>query len=255
MKFIVQLRSYLVLFLCCFNWSAAASDAQAILVWSSFDGEHHVVASSLIEDKWSDPEIIHTSENLIVTPSLAKSSDGQMIMVWSEQQQGKMEIFQAALSNENGNWGEAQPIIDEGSENLNPNIVNDGQGGLWLFWSGNDGGLDDIYYKNKVIGESEWSDTRQLNAPNEVPDYKPVAELDQFGDILVRWQTYDFLTGQYIEAQEIIEIEQKTGSSATLAASDLDLEDIILPKFLPHDSAVSLLFPNNTAAQSIRLDE
>ena len=246
------LKALLAIALYSFSSHVLAADPRAILVWSIFDGEHHIVSSSLVEEQWSEPVAIHSSDNLIVTPSLAKSDDGQTILVWSQQQQGGMEIFQSLFSD--GEWSEAEPLVDKGSENLNPNILNDGQGGLWLFWSGNNGGLDDIYYKNKTAGDAEWSETQQLNAPNEAPDYKPIAELDQFGDILVRWQTFDFLSNTYIEVQETIVIEQKVAYNPAQAENDIKLEDILMPDFLPSDSAVSLMFPNNVAAQSIRID-
>ncbi len=249
-----RLRFCLLFFLAASSLKAMAADAQAILVWAQFDGQHHIVSSSLNDQQWSTPAVIHSSDNVIVTPALAKNNEGQTIMVWSEQQQGRMEILQSQLSKQSQIWSEPELLIDEGSENLNPNIVNDGQGGLWLFWSGNDDGLDDIYYKQKRVNEREWSETKQLNEPNEVPDYKPVAELDDFGDILVRWQTYDFLAGQYIEAQETIVVDQKVAYNRSQADGDIKLEDILLPDFLPTDSSVSLLFPNNVAAQSIRLD-
>lgn len=248
------IKFYLVLVLCCFSSCLFASESRAILVWSNFDGKHHIVSSSLSGDQWSEPAVIYTSDNLIVTPALAKNSEGQTMLVWSEQQQGRMEIFQSLHSSERNEWSESEALIDEGDENLNPSVLNDGQGGLWLFWSGNNGGLDDIYYKNMIAGQTKWSETKQLNTANEVPDYKPIAELDQFGDIVVRWQTYDYLSAKYVEAQETIVVEQNVAYDAAQSKNDIKLEDIILPDFLPADSAVSLLFPNNVAAQSIRID-
>jgi len=234
--------------------AANAQDTKAILVWSFFDGEHHVLSSYLTDDEWSEPVAIYSGDDLIVTPSLVKSGKGATMAVWSQQRLGKTQVFQSFLSESNNQWSEPEPLVDEGAENLNPNLINDGQGNLWLFWSGNNGGLDDIFYKKRKLDSQEWSEVQQLNEPNEVPDYKPIAELDEFGDIRVSWQTFDFLSGQYIEVQEVIVVEQKTAYSASKAAQDLKLEDIILPEFLPKDSAVSLLFPNNVAAQSIRID-
>ena len=236
------------------NAQTQQAKTKAVLVWSFFDGDHHVVSSSLVGEKWSDPIAIHSSENLIVTPSLAKTGSDQTMVVWSEQVLGKVRVYQSVLSSQSNEWTEPEALVDEGGENLNPNLINDGQGGLWLFWSGNNGGLDDIFYKKRSLEDNEWSEVKQLNPPNEVPDYKPVAELDEFGDIRVRWQTFDFLSSRYVEASETIIIDQKVAYSADSAANDLELADIILPEFLPKDSAVSLLFPNNVAVQSIRVD-
>ncbi len=237
---------------------AYAQETQAVLIWSAFNGEHNLVSTSLSgkgsDAIWSEPEIIYRSENQIVTPTLVKLSTSTTLAVWSEFDKGKSQIYQSSRNGNSGKWSKAEPLIEDGVENLNPNLVNDGRGTLWMFWSGNDGGLDDVFYKTRRLDENQWSEKVQLNDPNEVPDYRPVAELDEFGDILVRWQTYDFLSGQYIEARKVIATEPADSQWLSKAKADMKLEDITLPDYLPRDSAVSLLFPTNQAAQAIRLD-
>jgi len=237
-----------------FQAASAQSNTKAILVWSIFNGEHNVISSSLIGEQWSAPQVIYSSDNLIVTPTLVKLADQRTLAVWSELQGSKTVILESILDEQTKEWSKAKPLVDDGAENLNPNLINDGRGTLWFFWSGNDGGLDDIFYKSRKLGESEWSGKQQLNPANDVPDYKPIAELNDDGDILVRWQTYDFLTGQYIEASEVIITEPADQLFLSKSQADLELSDIILPEYLPDDTSITLLFPNNQAAQAIRLD-
>ncbi|MFT6100415.1 MAG: hypothetical protein ACJAYF_002973 [Arenicella sp.] len=257
----VAMRSALIVviaFIWCDGLFAQNRDlsVRAELVWVDSKPDHHrLMLSQLTGDKWSDPLAVYTSENYITTPTLSTDLRDNKLLIWSEQNAGSTVLMSARKASPSNKWQHAEKLNDFEAENLSPSTVVDSNNRLWVFWSSNYQGLDDIYY-SRTDG-SKWSSPSKVHANNDVPDIQPIASLNEDLDVVVAWNTYDQPSGQYVIRQHVFEIDNssktryKSSLSNTLQES---ISDVIIPGFLPRNSAVVLHFPNNNIEQSIRLD-
>jgi hypothetical protein len=98
-----------------------------------------------------------------------------------------------AISTEDG-WERSEDLASELKKNLAPSVVIDSKDRVWVVWSANDGGFDDIltvYYQN-----GSWSEPVRVNAANDIPDVLPTVELDPEGNPVINWQM--LADGKYI---------------------------------------------------------
>jgi len=70
-----------------------------------------------------------------------------------------------------------------------PQILTDGSGKVWIFWVGQEQGLDEIIY-SFFDGEA-WKEPDSLNRNPGVPHFHPSAALDHKGNPQLVWTAYD----------------------------------------------------------------
>ncbi|MBL4671860.1 MAG: hypothetical protein JKX81_06335 [Arenicella sp.] len=247
-----------IAFLCCDGLFAQDRDLsiRAELVWvDSQAGSHRLMLSQLTGDKWSDPLAVYTSENFITTPALSTDLSGNKLLIWSEQNDNSTVLMSARRASPDIEWQRARKLNGFKAENLSPSIIVDSSNRQWVFWSSNHEGLDDIYYSRK--DGSKWSSPSRVHANNDVPDIQPIASLNKDLNVVVAWKAYDQPSGQYLTSQRVFTIDNSSKSRYKISLRNTQQEsisDVIMPGFLPRNSAVALHFPNNNIEQSIRLD-
>jgi len=249
---------FVIALVCCDGLFAQNHDVKirAELVWvKSEAGSHRLMLSHLANDKWSAPTAVYTSENFIATPTLNTDQDGNKLLIWSEQKDNNTILMSARRARLGAQWQRAIKLNDFKAENLSPTTIVDSSNRLWVFWSSNYEGLDDIYFSRK--DGFKWSSPSRVHASNDVPDIQPAARLDEDLNVVVAWKTYDQPTGQYVTNQRVFTIDNSSKSRYKSSSSNSQQEsisDVTMPEFLPRNSAVVLHFPNNNIEQSIRLD-
>lgn len=72
---------------------------------------------------------------------------------------------------------------------LDPQLLIDRTGKIWLFWVGQFRNHDEILYK--VFERGQWGETLSLNKFPDVPHITPSAALDNYGFLHVVWSAYD----------------------------------------------------------------
>lgn len=240
-----------LLLLLLFSICPAAVAAVAEVVWAEFDGEqHHVLLSRFNGEAWSEPaEKIYSSDNPLTTPVLGSTRAGGKILVWAESIRSKVVLMIARASADEGalKWQPARKFSDRGMENLGPVIATDLNGHVWLFWSSSTKMPSDLYYR-KYDGTS-WTEATRVNEANEVPDNGAVASVDQLGNVVVQWNTFDLDLGTYV-------LENKTYLVENLGSAQPELIDVVdpavipTPDFMPMDARSLLHFPGNLRTQN-----
>lgn len=183
---------------CLIGWGATALCAQdaslssTIAVWSQAEGSsRQIYCSRQVDGRWSAPVVLSRDTGQNVTPSVARSSDGRIWVVWTTLLAGEAKL---SLCHSQGDGWSAPSIIDTGMRsNTAPGILVDAEGVLWLVWSGNNGSNDDIYVM-RHDGKG-WSGVERVHPANDVPDVLPSIENGPDGMPLVKWSR--FSDGQY----------------------------------------------------------
>jgi hypothetical protein len=128
---------------------------------------------------------------------------------------------------------------------------------VWVFWSANFGGLDDVYFVRRT--DMGWSKPERVNDKNEVPDIQPQARINQDGQVEISWQSYSFAAGDYAINTRVLETDKQTvnGDSSPNdlpPKTELTLDDITLPSFISENLRSLLHFPANQYEQSVRVE-
>jgi len=221
-------------------------------VWIEFDGEQHHVTLSRYDGKaWSQPgEIVYSSSNPLATPVLGTMQTGDKILLWAEKTRLKVVLMSARASDEQDAliWQFPWRFSDRGLENMAPALVTDLNGHLWVFWSSSTKLPSDLYYR-KFDGNS-WSDAELVNKMNEVPDNGAVPSLDERGNVVVQWNTYDLDLGAYTLEKRTFLVENLGGTDS----SPIDVVDpskVPEPDFVPEEARSIMHFPGNSRIQSM----
>jgi len=74
---------------------------------------------------------------------------------------------------------------------LSPKVLAGSSQGIWVFWTGRDGGRDEIF--GSIFQGEAWSKPYNLNKDNRFPHLSPSAGLDGNGCPWVAWSAYDGL--------------------------------------------------------------
>jgi len=239
--------------------TASADEGRPIVaeaLWIDSSSKRHVLSLSRYDgETWGDSIQVVESENPITSPAITTDSNGSKLVLWSEVKRGKSILMQSRKLASARDWSEPQVFSDFGSENLGASIIIDPNDVTWVFWSANKGELDDIYYVNNRKGS--WSEPARAHLKNEVPDFRPQVSLSEEGDLLLHWQTYDFSTGQYIDAEQVFTLDKsdKSGYKPPLnRQNDVSVEEISLPSFFPGNRTSIIHFPGNKVSQSVLVE-
>ena len=247
------------LYLCVLLYAFPASSQQdqghrAALIWHDFnDQNYQVMISEFDQQIWSSPQIVAQSDKPITTPALAILEDQTLLAVWSQQAFGAVRLMSANRPENSDTWSTAQVLRSDGAWNMNPNLIKDGSGDLWLFWSSSADGDTDIYVMKKSVGGA-WGNVQRVHANNDVPDSKPQARLNETGNIQLEW----FHLNEQARRYETVQLEIEASSSEKAEVQELqtkqEITQIKLPNFLPQNTSGVLLFKDNVFYQSKRID-
>ena len=235
--------------------STASNEAphpRAELLWiEQLQTEYQVRFSELIDGQWTPPKVLFASDNSLTSPALGSSSSGDRLAIWTEQRRAKT-VLQSMHQTAGGRWGPARIFTDTGRENYAASIVFDLNDVAWVFWSSTRKALSEIFMAKSA--ETGWSKPQQIHPENSVPDILPVAALNTNGDVEVEWTQYSFAEAKYLRIGKTIAASQ-SGSVANsnnkrLSSDAVAIEDLALPKFLPHNALSALHFPTNMMIQS-----
>ena len=247
----------LVFFFLCLLFVSAPGFAQsAEAVWVEVSKTtNSIVFTQLVEDEWLAPAVIHVSDNPLSQPTMATLVDGSKVMIWSEQQSIKSVLMIMRKDPNTNNWQTPQLFSAFGVENTGASMLVDLTGQLWVFWAANSDGLDDIYF---VRGEAgSWTDPKQVNAFNEVPDHLPQSVNLQTGDVQLSWLSFNFVSLSYLTEKRVFELDvppQLLVDSEAIK-EELSLTDVSLPAQMNALQPGLVHFPDNRLVQNFLLDD
>lgn len=227
------------------------------LYWVEPGPEAKILSSRNEGDSWTSPELIYSSTNACASLAIVTDRSNTKYLVWSEKSKIGTQLMLATKAPGNSQWSAPRILSDFGMENNGATMVLDPSDTIWLFWSSNSGGLDDIYLRKK--NQQEWSKRVRIHEPNQVPDIRPQAMMNDQGQIEVNWTKYDLDLGRYVGVSQRFELESSPNSDyKTEAEGTKDVKtvpnEVELPPFLP-SWAISPLrhFPRSRQRQTIGL--
>lgn len=250
--------------------NATANGAQADLaeplaevVWAGREnGTNHLYYSFFKNGSWSPATApIYSSDKQLTTPALATLQGGKKILFWTEQQGDRAVLMKMSgarsASDVAPRWQQAGLFSDLGRYNIAPIAVVDEADRVWLFWSADVDEYSDIYFaKQSKLG---WSKPLRVNRRNKVPDTTASARFNEAGELIVSWQTYDLNNRQYQLASRAFMLENPSPRKKSLAAALTHETKIVAavdtPTFLLEGQRILIHFPNNTALQSLEIEE
>lgn len=257
-SYIGVLGALIGLVLFSFSVFVFANDQQeavrAVVIWHEVkDQSYHVMVSERDDEVWLPPQTIAQSDNPITTPAVSILKDETLLAVWSQQAFGAVRLMSATKRKNDKFWSAEQILYSDGAWNMNPSLLKDGVGDLWLFWSSSADGDTDIYTMKKSDGSS-WSSVQRVHKNNDVPDRKPQARLSEAGNIQLQWSHLNEKARRYETAELELAVPGSESSILQTRKPKDETTDLVLPKFLPQTTSGMLLFKDNIYYQSRRLD-
>ena len=236
---------------CAISLSFHAFASEADLLWVEVGVPNQIMRSKLDNYQWSEPEVIYSSKNSLTSIGVVKDLEENEFLVWTEQLKTRSVIMKMQRGNRQNSWSPAKLFIDFGKENLASTMVVDRTNQIWLFFSSNQGDLDDVYLS--IRSKSGWSTPTKVNSKNKVPDIQPHAKLTKDGDVYVSWRSYDFGTGDYLTQDVVFELDKSLKSSYKTdpVVPELSFNDLVLPSYIPSTYTGLVYFPKNRIQQSV----
>jgi len=142
------------------------------LYWSGYNGTRWTIASPLVQGNHDN-----------FTPSLARTSDGRVWLVWSRSNStnGSGDIFYRTY---NGTWSSAKALVATSAQERFPSVVQASDGRVWVYYTSNTGGNDQLW--DVIWNGASWSAPAQFtNTVN--PDDYPLMVEDRSGVLWAFW--------------------------------------------------------------------
>jgi hypothetical protein len=118
-------------------------------------------------------------------PSIAKTTDGKVWVVWHTDRSGNEDIFYKVYSG--SFWSDETQLTTDPQNDMNPSIVQAQDGKIWVVWETDRKLLDeDIYYR--VFDGVSWTNDTPL-CTELFPDKNPSVTSTQDGKIWVVWSS------------------------------------------------------------------
>lgn len=230
---------------------AGNRDVSVDVVWhESQSGAHTIKLMQFRDDEWGGETAIYRSNNFVSSTAISTLKDGTKIVFWSEDVLAKTTIYYQIQKDKLDftRWTDPQKIHERCRECLASAPVLDLDGVMWLFWTDNADGQDDVFFSQLV--QSRWANPERVNLMNDVPDIKPIANLNEFGQVEVVWSAYSVLMEQYANASKSFGPQLNEAEIGKIV-SDLSTEELPFPAFLPYNSPPEIHVPVNRFKQTI----
>lgn len=159
----------------------------AIWAWADeFEDQHAIFLSKHNGTEWEEPVKISDNKALNVVPSVTRTANGNLWVVWSAfDGQQSFLLYKRFLNNE---WTEETTYYTGLSSNTAPSVIIDHNEKVWLVWAGFDGISDEIFYS--TWNGTEFGPATSITS-NDVPDILPVLGFDRENKSLwVQWKQF-----------------------------------------------------------------
>lgn len=175
---------------------AQASNGKIWVVWHSprtgnNDIFYKVYDSSQVHP-WSSDQSLTTDPNADIEPSIMRAKDGKLWVVWATNRNGNYDIFYKTSSDNGTTWSSDGNLVANPNVDMYPSLMQTKNGTIWLTWSTNRTGNDDIYYKTSNDNGTSWSSDKQLTTAEE-DDWDPSIMQDSDNIIWVVWVKNDII--------------------------------------------------------------
>ena len=161
-------------------------NGQIWIVWEEREyDKSRIVLGRLDKTVITDPRIISEEGGFNFSPELYFDLYDQPWIVWINYKDSQYRVFVQEVASKT-TWTMNQPSLSTANT---PQIISDLDNHIWAFWTGIDGGEEEIFYR--VFDQDEWSPLYRINQHNHFPSVGPSVVQDHKGFIWLIWSGYD----------------------------------------------------------------
>ena len=161
-------------------------NGQIWIVWEEREyDKSRIILGRLNKTTITDPRIISEQRGFDFSPELYFDLYDQPWIVWINYKDLQYRVFVQQVASQT-TWTMNQPSLSTANT---PQIIIDLNNHIWAFWTGIDGGEEEIFYR--VFDQDEWSQLYRINQHNNFPSLEPSVVQDHKGFIWLIWSGYD----------------------------------------------------------------
>ncbi len=156
------------------------------IVWEEHGrGNHEIYFGRLDDGRLVTARSVVQSDHPLFSPDLDFDGRSNPWITWIQCADQKYSVCVASLGL-NKTWVVNAPYF---ASALNPKLLAGGNGEIWAFWTGQNGGRDEIF--GRVFQGNAWSEIYKLNSDSRYPHTSQSVGLDANGFPWVVWSAYD----------------------------------------------------------------
>ncbi len=158
------------------------------IVWERHArGNHEIYFGRLDDGRLRTARPVVQSDDLLFSPDLEFDGRSNPWITWIQCADQKYLVCVASLGL-NKTWIVNAPYF---ASALNPKLLAGRKGEIWAFWTGQNGGRDEIF--GRVFQGNAWSEISRLNSDSRYPHISPSVGRDANGFPWVVWSASDGL--------------------------------------------------------------
>jgi hypothetical protein len=164
------------------------SDGKIWVVWQSpRTGNASLFCKTYNGVSWSSETPLTNDTSKNGHPSIMQTSDERIWIVWTSSRTGNYDLFYKISSDSGSSWSPEMPLTTDSNKDEYPSIVEAIDGNIWVVWTSNRTGNDDVFYK-KGLTETELTDAEATPLTTDTGyDRQPSIVQAIDGNIWVVW--------------------------------------------------------------------
>jgi|GEM_PF-2962797 len=161
---------------------AINSQGDAVVAWVQVAGSQLAIMAAFLDDGiWADPEVIHTSSYVSITPLIAMGGD-EAVIAWYEPNGEETDIVAAIFAD--GDWS-LSTIVEDTAETGVLDLAMSANGDIIAVWQESGTGV----IHAAMFTDGSWSNSA-ISSPTE-DIFEPQVAMDADGNAIVTWIRYD----------------------------------------------------------------
>jgi len=167
------------------------NDGKIMIFWTtSRTGNYEIFYKNSSDggSSWSSATQLTFDSNDDRGPAILKTADGKLWLFWQSKRTGDFNVFYKNSSDGGSSWSSATQLTFDSNIDKQPAITQANDGTIWLAWSSNRTGNDDVFYKTSSDNASSWSTETQLTSDLNIDMSPSVMQTDD-GNTWIVWQT------------------------------------------------------------------
>jgi hypothetical protein len=183
----------------------AYSSSSLNLTWNdNTSGNYEILLSQSTDSgfTWSSPANISNSLGISSIPTIDVDGIGYIYLAWQDYTTDNFEILIKYSPDNGATWSSPINISNDSGHSVNPVIVCDNSGNLYLAWDNRTPGNDEILFSRSIDNGSSWSLPMNIsnNTGNSV---SPAITMDSTGNLYLVWEDYTFGIPEILFSQSI----------------------------------------------------
>ncbi len=151
------------------------SNGALLIAWSSSRTGNNEIFCKVSADhgsSWSSDTQLTFSASRDLKPALCQAANGSIWMMWSSDRSGGYDLYYKISSDYGASWSNSVRLTTHPSLDKSPALLQARDGRLWVFWSSDRAGDDDIFYT--IYNGTAWSAKVRILASSDL-DTSPFA--------------------------------------------------------------------------------